>query len=247
MTQWLLRQVVKLAQYGQGIGRVQADKAALRRLKRSHPPLTVFDVGANNGQYLQLALNQLAGRLVSIHAFEPSTVAFEKLQRRFGHQSEVTLNHFALGSEPSVQTLYYDVAGSELSSLYPRKIDHHGISFSGSEQVRVETLDNYCASHGISHIDLLKLDAEGHELRIIEGAIHMFERAAIDLVSFEFGGCNIDSRTFVRDFFDFFARHGMKLARVTAFGKLYEIQRYEESLEQFRTTCFVAWVSNEPL
>jgi hypothetical protein len=60
------------------------------------------------------------------------------------------------------------------------------------------------------------------------------------MVSFEFGGCNIDSRTFVRDFFEFFGGFDMQFARVTAMGKLYRIARYEEGLEQFRTTCFLA-------
>jgi hypothetical protein len=60
------------------------------------------------------------------------------------------------------------------------------------------------------------------------------------MVSFEFGGCNVDSRTFVRDFFEFFAAQKMSLARVTAFGGLYSLPHYEEALEQFRTTCFVA-------
>jgi FkbM family methyltransferase len=240
VTQWFLRQAVKLAQHGQGIGRVRADKAALHRLGRVNRPAVIFDVGANSGEYTQLALRRLSGHQAFIHAFEPSAAAFEQLRRRFAERSGIALNNFALGSEHTQQTLYYDIAGSELSSLYPRKIGHHGIAFTGSEQVPVETLDRYCESQNVSRIDLLKLDAEGHELPILQGAVQMFEREAINMVSFEFGGCNIDSRTFVRDFFDFFARYRMKLTRVTAFGNLYEVKRYEESLEQFRTTCFVA-------
>jgi hypothetical protein len=150
------------------------------------------------------------------------------------------LNNFALGHEAAQRTLYYDVAGSELGSLYPRKIEQHGIHFSGNERVQVDTLDRYCAAQGVSRIDLLKLDVEGHELHVLNGAVQMFERGAIGMTSFEFGGCNIDSRTFVRDFFEFFASRNMQLARVTASGKLYPIARYEEGLEQFRTTCFLA-------
>jgi FkbM family methyltransferase len=238
--QWLLRKTVKLAQYGQGIGRVRADKAALQLLKRSGGSLLIFDVGANRGDYLQLALTELANRQTVIHAFEPSSVAFAELAKRFSGKNAIFLNNVALSDKPGQQTLHYDKPGSELSSLYPRKLEHHGIQFSGCEQIQVETLDHYCQTQKVERIDLLKLDVEGHELSVLKGAAQMFERSAIGMVSFEFGGCNVDSRTFVRDFFDFFAIRHMKLARVTASGRLHPAPRYEEALEQFRTTCFVA-------
>ena len=238
--QWLLRNTVKLAQYGQGIGLRHADKAALQRLKRRAGSLVIVDVGANRGDYLQLALAELANRQIVIHAFEPSSVAFVALEKRFGGRGGIVLNNLALSDRPGRQILHYDKAGSELSSLYARKLEHHDIQFSGSEQVQVDTLDDYSRARTVEHIDLLKLDVEGHELSVLKGATQMFERAAIGMVSFEFGGCNVDSRTYVRDFFDFFAMRHMKLARVTASGHLHPIPRYEEALEQFRTTCFVA-------
>jgi FkbM family methyltransferase len=241
--QRFLQNAVKLGQYWQGIGcagkaNSATDRAVLRELKGVGEPLVIFDAGANRGQFLQLALSEF-GQSV-IHAFEPSSAAFAELRQRFGAKSGVVLNNFALGSETSERSLYYDVAGSELSSLYPRRVEYHGHSFTGSEQVQVKTLDDYCAEQGVTRIDLLKLDVEGHELAVLNGALKMFERDAIDRVSFEFGGCNLDSRTFVRDFVEFFESRDMKLARVTAAGKLYPIARYEEGLEQFRTTCFLA-------
>jgi FkbM family methyltransferase len=244
--QRFLHNSVRLAQYWQGIGGAgkvasAADRAVLHQLKGNRGPLVIFDVGANRGQFLQLTLTQLAGRQTVIHAFEPSRAAFLNLQQRFGTQSGTMLNNFALGHEAAQRTLYYDVAGSELSSLYPRKVEQHGIYFSGSEPVQVDTLDNYCAAQDVSRIDLLKLDVEGHELHVLNGAVQMFERGAIGIASFEFGGCNVDSRTFVRDFFEFFTSRNMRLARVTASGKLCPIAHYEEGLEQFRTTCFLAF------
>jgi hypothetical protein len=54
----------------------------------------------------------------------------------------------------------------------------------------------------IQRIDLLKLDTEGHELSVLEGARRLLESRAIDTIQFEFGGANIDSRTFLRDIVD---------------------------------------------
>jgi FkbM family methyltransferase len=247
MIQWLFDQTIKIAQYGQGIGAAgkrqsKADRAVLRQLK-SHlngAKPVIFDVGANRGDFVQLALDEWSGSGLTIHAFEPSRVAFLELARRFDNRKDIVTNNLALSVEAGERTLYYDVAGSELSSLYPRRVDHHGLEFTGTEQVQVQRLDGYCAAHAVDHLDLLKLDVEGHELAVLQGASKLFQRQNIGMVSFEFGGCNIDSRNFLRDFHHFFAAHKMKLARVTALGRFREIAHYHEGLEQFRTTCFVA-------
>ena len=237
----MLRHIIKWAQYAQGIGaarRRNVDQAILRRLKYGAQPLVIFDAGANRGEYLQLALKQRA----VIHAFEPSSAAFAELKARFAHTPNVVLNKVALGSKPGTQTLYYDVPGSELSSLYPRHISHHGHELKHTELVEIETIDRYCQTQNIERIDLLKLDVEGHELEVLRGAQQLFATGRIATVSFEFGGCNIDSRTYLRDFFEFFSAHHMHLARVTAFGHLQALANYDESLEQFRTTCYFATV-----
>ncbi len=250
MIQWFLDQTVRFAEYAQGVGAAgrphpKTDRAVLQTLKSANHAITIFDVGANCGDYSQLALKILAGKQLSIHAFEPSQTAFAALEQKFDANPNLTLNNKALGSEKGERTLYFDKPGSELGSLYPRRIDHHGIQMTGHEQVKVETLDTYCKERQIGAIDLLKLDAEGHELEILRGAQNLFENKKITQVAFEFGGCNIDSRTYLRDFYEFFASRGMRLARVTAFGSLRPIERYTEALERFKTTCFVATLSSQ--
>lgn len=245
MIQWFLDQTVRFAEYAQGVGAAgklnhKTDSAVLRQLRAANHPLVIFDVGANHGDYSQLALETLKGNVLSIHAFEPSSAAFTALAQRYVGNANVILNNFALGSAPSERTLYFDKPGSELSSLYSRSIGHHGIQMNGQELVRVETLNDYCSSRLVNAIDLLKIDVEGHELEVLRGAQQLFEGKKIKRVAFEFGGCNIDSRIFLRDFYEFFAAHGMQPARVTAFGALRSMPRYSEALERFRTTCFVA-------
>ncbi len=109
------------------------------------------------------------------------------------------------------------------------------------EEVRLSTIDEYCSSRGIEYIDLLKIDVEGHELDVLHGAGRMFAAGAIGMAAFEFGGCNIDTRTFFIDFYEFFRERGMRVARVAPSGYLYEIAGYTESLEQFRTSNFVCY------
>jgi hypothetical protein len=62
----------------------------------------------------------------------------------------------------------------------------------------------------------------------------------IDIILFEFGGCNIDTRRFFRDFWHFFENTPMDIFRATPSGYLIKIEKYKEDYEQFRYSNFVA-------
>jgi FkbM family methyltransferase len=202
--------------------------------------LCLFDVGSNQGQFLQLTDRSLVATPRRIHCFEPSPSTFAILQKNAGQRSDVVLNNFGLGEVAGEFDLYSDEAGSGLASLSKRRLDHFGLDFSRRERVQIQTLDSYCSHHGITNIDLLKLDVEGHELEVLNGGARMFAERRIKIVTFEFGGCNIDSRTFVQDFYYFFNAHGMSsIFRILPSGDLQQIKGYHEALEQFRTTNFL--------
>lgn len=203
-------------------------------------PWCIFDVGANQGQFLQLAIAAIPQDRRVIHCFEPGQFSFERLQQVVGQTKGVRLNQLALSSEDGLATLHYDKAGSGLASLSNRDLAHFGIDFSLREQVVLTTIDRYCEKHRIERIHLLKLDIEGHELSALAGAKGMMRAGRIDSLTFEFGGCNIDSRTYFRDFWKYFAEFQMKVFRITPAGTLVAIRRYEEALEQFTTTNFFA-------
>ncbi len=172
--------------------------------------------------------------------FEPGSNAFSALQTAFGGTEHVHLNQLALGSTGGTKTLYFDKPGSTLSSLYARRMEDPELAFKASECVAVETLDEYCAKRQIDHIDFLKIDVEGHELEVLRGARMMLSRKKIALLTFEFGGTHIDSRVFVRDFFDFFSDMGSPLiSRITPSGVLLPLSHYHEGLEQFCTTNYL--------
>lgn len=218
-----------------------------RLLLTQSAKLTVFDVGANTGQFLRLCIQALIGGAYEIHCFEPSTAAYRSLcATRNGLRvgENVVLNNIGLGCETATRLLFADQEGSELASLTKRRLAHFGINFAASETVSIRKLDDYCSSHEIASIDLLKIDVEGHELDVLKGATEMLSRRAIQYISFEFGGCNIDTRTYFQDFYYFFANHGMTIARITPSGFWFDICDYAELYEQFRTTNFVAHVAS---
>jgi len=195
----------------------------------------IFDVGAHTGQFLQEALKRTSTDSM-IHAFEPANLSYRQLSKNFGHQGRVRLNRVALSRESGSGVLFYDQPDSQLASLTARA----RFGEAKSEGVRLATLDYYCASNEIARIDLLKLDVEGHELEVLEGAAELLSREAIRRILFEFGGCNIDTRVFFRDLYELLSGKGMRISRVMPSGKLLRIEKYSESLERFRTTNYLA-------
>lgn len=194
----------------------------------------LFDVGANRGEYTKALLQSFPD--AQIHSFEPAQETYKTLRKNVRAEN-VTLNNFGISNEISESILYYDKENSGLASLYNRQLDYYGVDFSKSETVRLDTLDHYCKENDIRHIDILKLDIEGNELNALKGATKLLAEKRIKVIQIEFGGCNIDSRTFFRDFWNLL-HEDFKMYRILKDG-FKEILRYDERLENFATTNYV--------
>jgi len=119
-----------------------------------------------------------------------------------------------------------------------RGIESTGLVQSKKERVFIDTIDNYCIKKNINEIDFLKIDTEGHELEVLKGAINLLKEERIKIIQFEYGGCNIDARVFLKDIFEFFA--GMNYS----FYKIYpnaikRIDRYDQRLENFQYSNYL--------
>ncbi len=207
-------------------------KYVRKRIIGREKPLVV-DAGANVGGYSLLA-QQILGSDVLIHAFEPSHVAFERLCEAVKIFENIYPHNIGLGNVSTATVLYSESEASGRASLYDRRMGHYDVVLDKKETVNIETLDEFCLKNGIERIDFLKLDIEGHELKALQGAARMLGEGRIDMIQFEFGQCNIDSRTFFQDFF-YLLKDTYRISRVLKNG-LRPIPEYRESLEQFRRT-----------
>lgn len=194
---------------------------------------TVFDVGANVGNWAELAL-QINPRL-RLHCFEPSQPTFLRLLAK-AFPPHVVCNPFGLGSAQGERTLYVFDEGSGLNSLYRRQGLEAGYGLTPqqrTETAHLDTLDHYCQKHGVFDIDLLKADVEGHELEVFKGAKQMLAKRRIKIIQFEYGGCNIDARVLLKDFFDFFQPHGYAFYKIYP-KELRRVERYDQRFEDFQ-------------
>jgi len=200
---------------------------------KNEPQPVVFDVGANNGQYLQQALQILPDQ-TNIYCFEPSTVAFENLKKiAFGHNN-VMLQKSGIGESREKMILRYPVSGSVLASLHV----FNNFTEMKSEEIEIVTIDAFCAENNIRCIHYLKMDIEGHEVAALKGATDMITAGKVKMIQFEFGQPNIASRTYLKDFYQ--ALGGKyDICRVVRNGFV-ELGKYSEENEVFLTTNYLA-------
>jgi len=210
-------------------------ESALSSLPNNHNTnIVVFDIGANIGNYSEALIE--SGQVKEIFCFEPSIEATKFLKKRFLTFPQVHIVNVAIGKEENTTTLYTDAEASGLASLTKRRLDHFGIDFSKSEIVTMKTLGTLIDELGVTP-DFIKIDVEGHELDVLTGGRDIL--SSIKLIQFEFGGANIDTRTYFQDFWYFFQENGFELLRITPAGvKL--IDCYTEEDEYFKTTNYLA-------
>jgi FkbM family methyltransferase len=193
-----------------------------------NPSPIFFDVGANKGEYTKLLRKHF--NTSEIHSFEPNPVTFDLLKGNCSDEKE--LNNLGLGKERSVLELFFDANNESSVQATSNKEILEVIAKTeniNSVQVNVITLDLYCTEKGISSIDLLKIDTEGFELEVLEGAKDLLEKGKIKMIQFEFNEVNIIKRVFLRDFFeiladfDFFRLDRKRLIPLKEWSPRYEI------------------------
>jgi len=170
-------------------------------LLRNSDPLVVIDVGANIGGYSENI--KKANPKARIYAIEPQPGNFDRLAasaREWGYDAINT----ALGDQEGRLKLYdyADSDGSQHASLYKDVIEDIHNSEAISHEVDVQTLDVFVKENGIAAVDLLKIDVEGNEHKVLLGAKQTIACGIIDLIHFEFNEMNVVSRTFFKDFYD---------------------------------------------
>ncbi len=129
--------------------------------------MVFFDVGANVGYYSLLAADILNDG--SIHSFEPVGQQYEDLMENLQRNelTNVTVNRLIMSNRSGSLDIHLgseDNSGSASVEFVYREAD------AGKETVECTTLDEYVKKHEIRQIDVIKIDTEGHETSVLQGA-----------------------------------------------------------------------------
>jgi FkbM family methyltransferase len=148
--------------------------AALKRL--TQPGMLIVDVGANVGGYTLLMAKKagLAGRVL---AFEPNPEVYDRLLSNISANAmgdRISAHRIALSERSGVGTMFgprRDYPNRGIASLH-QFVD----ALSEKFVVEVSTLDAQALQHGIQKLDLIKIDTEGNDVKVLLGAMATITR-----------------------------------------------------------------------
>ena len=162
----------------QGLALRRHPSARRQRMLSRHQVDLVLDVGAAGGGYgSELREFGYQGRIVS---FEPMRAAFDRLSAARAGDPRWEAHMCALGDEPGTARINV-ASNSDSSSLLPMADRHRAaapaVDYVGTEEVRVERLDDVARSHLASaRRPYLKLDTQGFERQVLAGGPETLQR-----------------------------------------------------------------------
>lgn len=149
----------------------------------------VLDVGFNKGDFSRAVLGKRPK--AKIIGFEPGRFMQQLFKENFANESRVSLLPLAL-SNVCGDFDFCDTAdgGSSLATDNTAGKHFH---------VRTATLDELNREYDFQQINMLKIDVEGYDLHVLEGASGLLDKQRIDIFTFEYNAPWIDSRRFLKE------------------------------------------------
>ena len=169
-------------------------------LHRYHPELdrlawlrglgmkTVFDIGANVGQFATEIRAELPE--AQIYSFEPIKECYDKLVTNFRKDTRFRAFNFALGEKEESMAMNKS-AYTPSSSLLPMADPHKELfphtAKSAPEQIKIRRLDDVLAElEPVAEPFLVKMDTQGYESKVITGGLETLKKASAVLTEASF-------------------------------------------------------------
>jgi FkbM family methyltransferase len=156
-----------------------------RRLIARDRPLTIFDVGAHVGQTSMKYVTLFPGS--AVYAFEPYPASFAHLKYVASLVDDIHPVMAALGDADGEKSFSFNTF-DQTNSLLPvdagvgKTWGEGVVEGAGSCPVECMTLDRFVADRKIDYIDILKLDTQGAEGMVLDGAKRTLANGAVGMV-----------------------------------------------------------------
>jgi FkbM family methyltransferase len=162
-----------------GVYEVATTKLVTKIVK---PGMKILDIGGNIGYYT-LLMGKLIGNHGKMWVFEP--VDSYRQQNKWHIENnqftdKITLFDFAISDAEGTEVIAVDNTSATMhyNNLLPSSNER-------KEQIKLDTLDNVCEKFALPPIDFIKIDTDGHEPQILNGAQKFFaQQKPIILIEF---------------------------------------------------------------
>ena len=140
---------------------------------------TLLDVGSHHGEYI-LGIKKNFN-VKNIYGFEPNPVSFKMLKKNLIKFNEIKISNFGIGdlNESKILNQNIESSSSSINSLnqnskyYKKKYFIFNFlklkKVTNPINIKTIRLENFLKEQNINKIDLLKIDTEGYELKVIKG------------------------------------------------------------------------------
>lgn len=142
--------------------------------------VNIIDIGANKGQTIE-RFKKIFNK-PKIYAFEPTNNLTKLLEKKYANDQNVKIFNQAVGNKHG-KTIFYNYLNNELNSIYKIKDSHHK-KFK-TTQCKITTVDHFCLKHKLKKIDILKIDTQGNEKKILEGAKKSLKNGVFKVIELE--------------------------------------------------------------
>lgn len=186
--------ILNLALNGKGFNnccnpKLTGEYLMIQNLSRLKPNFCI-DIGANKGNYSKLLLEQTDANVL---AFEPLPKAYAELEAlKKIYPTRFSAVNIGVGDQNTSLEINYGDEDSELASFSTEAnlINYVGESNINKLMVNIVTLDNYFNSNTesikFSEIDLLKIDTEGYEYEVLNGAQNTIKKYRPKYIQIEY-------------------------------------------------------------
>ena len=164
-----------------------------------------------------------------VHCFEPAKDTIALLQKNLKEvEDRYLLVNKAVSNTTGTASLFIAGKGLGINSLHRNfEVEDRDV-----EEIELITLDQYVVEKQIERIQFIKIDAEGHDYNVLEGASDIMSKGLVDFIQFEYSWRWIDNRRFLKDVFSLVDPLGYDLGKVTGYGvEFYE--QWDPDLETF--------------
>ena len=130
----------------------------------------MLDLGAHVGRMTERFADELAD--IPIHAFEPTPLSVATLRQRVARFRNVTVHEMALADRAGVLPFFlnrFDETNSLLENRKVPEVPRTNYQRVGRIEVRVTTLDDWCAAELPTGDLVIKADMQGAEGRMLAG------------------------------------------------------------------------------